>query len=94
MTTSRILAAAALSLFAVAGAQAETYEGVTQVNSTLTRAQVQAQAVAAAHAPNQNVTSGSRVLSVESTADRAAVRADTAQAVRNGQIAYGEATYL
>jgi len=61
MTKSKFIAAAAVALFAAAGvAQAETYEGVAQVNSTLSREEVNAQAVAAAHAKDQNVTRGSR----------------------------------
>ncbi len=50
MNTRNILAAAALSLLAAAGAQAETYDGVLTVNATVSRADVQRQAVAAARA--------------------------------------------
>jgi hypothetical protein len=60
MKTSRILAAAALSLLAAAGAQAETYQGVHTGVSAKSRADVAAEAVAAAAAPNQNVVRGSR----------------------------------
>lgn len=75
MKTSKIIAAAALSLLAAAGAHAETYEGVHQVVSANSRADVAAQAVAAAHAPNQNVTNGSRVLApLTASTDRATVR--------------------
>ena len=50
MKTSKIIAIAALSFVAAAGvAQAEEYQGVTTVNSVLSRAEVQQQAVAAAH---------------------------------------------
>ncbi len=49
-TASKILSAAAVALFAVAGAHAEQYEGVLTVNSQRTRAEVQADAVAAAKA--------------------------------------------
>lgn len=53
MKTSKIIAAAALSLLAVAGvAQAETYDGVLTVNSSLSRSEVAAQGVAAAHSVN------------------------------------------
>lgn len=91
MNSTKILAAAALSLLAAAGAHAETYEGVHQLTSNTVsradvrvearnairnvalhgeavalqgapvlptpadRATVRAQAVAAAHAPNQNL---------------------------------------
>jgi len=53
MNASKILAAAALSLLAAAGAQAETYEGVLTVNSGVSRSEVAPQAVAAARAGNQ-----------------------------------------
>ena len=49
MKTSQIISAVALSLLAVAGAQAETYEGVHSIASTTPRSEVKAQAVVAAH---------------------------------------------
>jgi hypothetical protein len=52
MKTSNILAAAALSLLAAAGAHAETYEGVQPLTSGYSRADVAPQAVAAARAGN------------------------------------------
>ncbi len=52
MKTSNILAAAALSLIAVAGAHAETYEGVHSVTSGYSRADVAPQAAAAAREGN------------------------------------------
>ena len=55
-----ITAAAALSLLAITGAQAENYDGVQTHVSTKNRADVNAEAVSAAAAPNQNVTRGSR----------------------------------
>jgi hypothetical protein len=60
MKTSQILAAAALTLLAATGAQAETYQGVNAAVSTKSRDEVNAEAVRAASAPNQNVTRGSR----------------------------------
>ncbi len=60
MKTSQILAAAALTLFAAVGAQAETYQGVNTAVSTKSRDEVNAEAVRTASAPNQNVTRGSR----------------------------------
>jgi len=61
-------------------AQAETYEGVQAPVSALSRADVQAEAVRTAAAPNQNVVRGSRgAEAFTPTADRAAVRQ---QAVR------------
>ncbi|VTU32891.1 hypothetical protein H6CHR_03892 [Variovorax sp. PBL-H6] len=52
MKTSNIIAAAALSLLAAAGAQAETYEGVQAPVSANSRADVRTQAVVAAHSEN------------------------------------------
>ena len=74
MKTSQIIAAAALSLLAAAGAQAESYDGVQKPVSGLNRADVEAEAVRAAAAPNQNVTRGSRGADpFTSVADPAAV---------------------
>jgi hypothetical protein len=76
MKTSRLIAAAALSLLAAAGAHAETYHGVEQGVSARSRADVDAEAVSTASAPNQNVTRGSRGADpFTSVADSAAVRA-------------------
>ena len=55
MKTSKIIAAAALTILAAAGAQAETYEGVHAPVSANSRADVNAQAVATAHEANQNL---------------------------------------
>ena len=77
MKTSNILAAAALSLIAVAGAHAETYEGVQPLTSGYTRAEVANQAVAAAHAGNVYGDGASSTVApvlTASTTDRAAVR--------------------
>jgi hypothetical protein len=77
MKTSSILAAAALSFVAVTGAQAETYQGVAQPVSANSRAAVNAEAVRAASAPDQNVPLGSRgPVPFTSTADAAKVRAE------------------
>ncbi|MBT2323786.1 DUF4148 domain-containing protein [Variovorax paradoxus] len=76
MKTSHIIAAAAFSLLAAAGAQAESYDGVQQPVSAVSRATIEAEAVRAASAPNQNVTRGSRGADpFTSVADSAAVRA-------------------
>jgi hypothetical protein len=56
---THLLAALATGLVAVA-AHAETYEGVHPGANQLDRGAVAAEAVAAAHAPDQNVTRGSR----------------------------------
>ena len=85
MKTSNILAAATLSILAATGAQAETYDGVQTSVSARSREEVNAEAVKAASAPNQNVVRGSRGAEpFNSVADPAAVRAQaiaTANAV-------------
>ncbi|VTU13078.1 hypothetical protein SRS16CHR_00317 [Variovorax sp. SRS16] len=76
MKTSYILAAAALSVLAAAGAQAETYQGVQTSVSAKSRTEVNEEAVRSASAPNQNVVRGSRGAEpFKSVADPAAVRA-------------------
>jgi len=77
MNASKIIAAAALSLLAAAGAQAETYDGVHTVNSTVSRAEMSTQAVAAAHAGNpyaDGASAGAQPFT--STADRTTVRSE------------------
>lgn len=85
MKTSHLLAAAALSILAATGAQAETYDGVHAAVSAKSREEVNAEAVKTASAPNQNVVRGSRGAEpFNSVADPAAVRAQaiaTANAV-------------
>ncbi|MEJ8810828.1 alpha/beta hydrolase [Variovorax ureilyticus] len=49
MKTSKIIAAAAVSLLAAIGAQAETYEGVQAPVSANSRSEVRAKAVVVAH---------------------------------------------
>ena len=85
MKTSNILAAAALSLLAVAGAHAETYQGVLNLTSVRTRADVNAEAVVAARSANPYAEGvSSRVAPVlTASVDRNTVRAEayaTAQA--------------
>lgn len=78
MKTSKILAAAAFSILAVAGAQAETYDGVHSIVSANSRADVNAQAVVAAHSVNpyaEGYAAGPATV-LASARDRAAVRAE------------------
>jgi hypothetical protein len=92
MNTSRILAVAALAAVASFGAQADEADAsqyAVQFHGTRTRPEVQAEAVTKV-ANHSQEPAGSRVLTVESKADRATVRAETAQAVRLGQIPSGE----
>ena len=78
MKTSNILAAAARSLLAVAGAHAETYQGVLNLTSVRTRADVNAEAVVAARSTNPYAEGvSSRVAPVlTASADRSTVRAE------------------
>lgn len=76
MKTSKFIAAAALSILAAAGAHAETYEGVQAPVSANSRAEVQAQGVAAARSDNlYGDAASSRVApALTASADRSAVR--------------------
>jgi len=77
MNASKILAAAALSLLAAAGAQAETYDGVHTVNSSVSRAEVAPQGAAAARAGNEySEAAAAGAQSFTSTANRATVQAE------------------
>ena len=92
MNTSRILAVAALAAAASFGAQADEADGsqyAVQFHGTRSRAEVQAEAVAKVASHSQEP-AGSRVLTVQSKADRATIRAQTVEAVRLGQIPSGE----
>jgi len=78
---ARFLAVSALALLGATAAQAEAYEGVQAPVSALDRAAVHAEAVAAAHAPNQNVPSGSVVLApLPQSRDRLQVQAEAVRA--------------
>ena len=84
MKPSKMLAAAALSMLAAAGAQAETYDGVHPLTSQRTRAEVVAEAVIAAHSAKpaaEGASSGVAPATVAGT-DRARVRAEAAATAR------------
>lgn len=85
MKTSKIIAAAALSLLAAAGAQAETYEGVHAPVSANSRADVRAQAVVAARSDNPYAEAvSSRVAPVLSAStDRGIVRNEAVAAAHS-----------
>jgi hypothetical protein len=85
MKTSKIIAAAALSLLAAAGAQAETYEGVHPLVSSASRADVRTEAVVAARSENPYAEGvSSRVAPVlTDSADRAGVRAEAVAAAHS-----------
>lgn len=84
MKTSKIIAAVALTLLAAAGAQAETYDGVHALTRDANRAQVQAQAVVAAHSDNPYAEgANSGVLTIASSTDRSAIRAQAVAAAHS-----------
>jgi hypothetical protein len=91
MKTTKYIAAAALSLLAAVGAQAETYNGVHPLVSANSRAEVNAQAVVAAHSENPYAEGvSSRVAPVLSAStDRASVR-NEAVAAAHGPDRYAE----
>lgn len=76
MKTSNLLAAAALTLLAAAGAHAETYQGVQPLSAGYSRAEVATQGVAAAREGNEYADGASAnvAAAVVSTADRTTVR--------------------
>jgi hypothetical protein len=73
MTASKLLSAIAVALAAIScGVHAETYDGVHTVHSVASRADVNSQAVAAAHSANpyaDGASSGTQVIA-SSTTDR------------------------
>jgi hypothetical protein len=71
MNASKILAAAALSLLAAAGAHAETYEGVLTVNSGVSRSEVAPQA---GNEYSEGASAGAQAFT--STADRSVIQAE------------------
>jgi len=86
MTASKLLSAISLALLAAAGAaHAEAYEGVHQLTSAASRADVASQAVVAAHSANPYATganAGPAQVIVSSTS-RAAVRAEAVAAAHS-----------
>ncbi len=90
--TARFLSVAAVAAFAAFAAHADEADGsqfALKFDTNRTRAEVTAEAVVEARTHNMEP-EGSRVLTYKSTADRAAVRAQAAEAVRTGQIPHGE----
>ena len=85
MKTSKIIAAAALSLIAAVGAQAETYDGVHSITSATSRTEVKTQAVAAARSENPYAEgASSRVApALSSSIARATVRSDAVVAAHS-----------
>jgi hypothetical protein len=90
--TARFLSIAAVAAFASFGAQADEADAsqfATKFETNRTRAEVAAEAATVAQTRSIEP-AGSRVVTYQSTADRAAVRAQAADAVRTGQIPSGE----
>ena len=90
--TTRFLSLAAVAAFTSFGAQADEADAsqfATQFQTQRTRAEVPAEAATVAQTRSIEP-AGSRVSHYQSTADRAVVRAQAAEAVRTGQISAGE----
>jgi hypothetical protein len=90
--TARFLSIAAVAAFASFGAQADEADAsqfATKFETNRTRAEVAAEAATVAQTRSIEP-AGSRVVTYQSTADRATVRAQAADAVRTGQIPSGE----
>jgi len=60
ISLTQIVAVASFAMLAAAGAKAESYEGVQPAVSAKSRAEVNAEAMRTASAPDQNVVRGSR----------------------------------
>ena len=74
LSLTQIVAVGSFALLAAAGANAESYEGVQPLASAMSRAEVNAEAVRAASAPDQNVVRGSRgAEAMAASRDRAGV---------------------
>ena len=82
MKTSRLVAATALSFIAAIGAHAETYDGVHPLTTENNSADVNAQAVVAAHSPDPYAEGYSAGVepALSASADRAKVRAEAVAA--------------
>ena len=82
MKTSKIIAAAALSMLAAVGAQAETYEGVHPLVSANDRAQVSVQAARIGN-PYAEAISSQVAPVLNASTDRSTVRNEAYAAVRS-----------
>ena len=90
--TARFLSVAAVVAFASFGAQADEADSTQfalELETMRTRAEVAAEAATVAQTRSQDP-AGSRVVTYTSTADRDAVRAQAAEALRTGKIPHGE----
>ncbi|WP_440105329.1 DUF4148 domain-containing protein [Acidovorax sp. BL-A-41-H1] len=90
--TARIISIAAVAAFSAFSAhadEADSSQFALKFDTNRTRAEVAAEATTVAQTRSQEP-AGSRVVTYKSTADRAAVRAQAAEALRTGQIPSGE----
>ena len=90
--TARFISIAAVAAFSAFGAHADEADAsqfATKVETNRTRAEVAAEAATVAQTRSIEP-AGSRVVTYKSTADRAAVRAQAADALRTGRIPSGE----
>lgn len=84
MKTQRLALFAIAALMGAAAAQAETYEGVHPLTASANRAEVQAEAVAAARSGNAySDAAGAGSIAIASTVNRAAVRAQAVAAAHD-----------
>jgi hypothetical protein len=60
LSLTQIVTVGSFAMLAAAGAKAESYQGVQPAVSAMSRAEVSAEAVRTASAPNQNIVRGSR----------------------------------
>ncbi len=89
-TRTLLIAIAALTSFGAQADEADASQFATRFeNGSRTRADVQAEASAVPRTRSTEP-AGSRVTTYPSTADRSAVRAQASEAVRAGQIPFGE----
>ena len=90
--TARILSIAAVAAFSAFGAhadEADSSQFALKFDTNRTRAEVAAEAATVAQTRSIEP-AGSRVVTYKSAADRTAVRAQAAEALRTGQIPSGE----
>ena len=90
--SARFLSIAAVAAFASFGAMADEADAsqfATQFDTSRTRAEVVAEAATVSQ-PSGAIPVGSRALVYTSTADRSAVNAQAADAMRTGKISAGE----
>lgn len=95
-TITRTISLAALATLVSFGAHADEADAsqfATKFETTRTRAEVAAEASAVSRTRSLEP-AGSRVVTYKSTADRSAVRAQAAEAVRTGKIPSGEISAL